>query len=195
MAIPAVRAAQHIARPLRVLIPLIQSELQQGNSAGRGHYTQAGRMLIEAKDQVGHGGWVKWLTKNFELSRQTANVYMRWARLHNNLEDGGLQIPPTSFRQMSGATDRDRESYQSTQQQQFRRVLRDVARDAFVQERQALDGEVRLHRELAEELVDIGYRALATKLHPDRGGSKEAMARLNRVRDELKQIAQTRRYV
>ena len=101
MAIPAVRAAQHIARPLRVLIPLIQSELQQGNSAGRGHYTQAGRMLIEAKDQVGHGGWVKWLTKNFELSRQTANVYMRWARLHNNLEDGGLQIPPTSFRQMS----------------------------------------------------------------------------------------------
>jgi hypothetical protein len=42
----------------------------------------------------------------------------------------------------------------------------------------------------AEEAHDLGgeYRALATKLHPDRGGSKEAMARLNRVRDELKQI-------
>ena len=92
-------------------------------------------------------------------------------------------------------TDREREQRQSTQQQAFRRVLRDVARDDFVQERQARDDEVRLHRELAEELVDIGYRALATKLHPDRGGSKDAMARLNRVRDELKQIAQTRRFV
>ena len=77
----------------------------------------------------------------------------------------------------------------------FNASLRDVARDDFVQERQARDDEVRLHRELAEELVDIGYRALATRLHPDRGGSKDAMARLNRVRDELKTTAQTRRFV
>jgi hypothetical protein len=31
-----------------------------------------------------------------------------------------------------------------------------------------------------------GYKALAAKLHPDKGGSHEAMARLNRVRDNLK---------
>ena len=96
---------------------------------------------------------------------------------------------------MTGHTERDREDRQSKQQQDFRRVLRDVARDDFVQERQARDDEVQLHRELAEELIDIGYRALATRLHPDRGGSKDAMTRLNRVRDELKQIAQTRRFV
>lgn len=51
------------------------------------------------------------------------------------------------------------------------------------------------HRELALELVDLGFHALATRLHPDRGGSHDAMVRLNRVREELKRVAQTRRFV
>lgn len=183
-----------VARPLKVLIPMIQSQLQQGNAAGHEHYRRAGEMLIEAKDQVGYGRWSRWLKKNFDLSDWTARAYMRWAREHSS-GDRVTEVRYTSLRQMTGATERRREDRQSTQQQQFRHVLRDVARDDFVQERQARDDETRLHRELAEELVDIGYRALATKLHPDRGGSKIAMTRLNRVRDELKSIAQTRRFV
>ena len=47
----------------------------------------------------------------------------------------------------------------------------------------------------AANLIDLGYRALATRLHPDRGGSREAMTRLNLVRDELKSIAATRRFI
>ena len=96
---------------------------------------------------------------------------------------------------MSGGTERQREERQSKQQQEFRRVLRDVARDEFVQEKQDRKDELTLHQDLAVELVEIGYRALATRLHPDRGGTKEAMSRLNRVRDELKHVAQTRRFV
>ena len=61
--------------------------------------------------------------------------------------------------------------------------------------RQSRDAEIDLHRKLALQLIDLGYRALATRLHPDRGGSRDAMARLNVVRDELKDIAATRRYV
>ena len=57
---------------------------------------------------------------------------------------------------MSGATERDRERRQSSQQRAFRRVLRDVAADTFVQERQARDAEIELHRALAGELIDIG---------------------------------------
>jgi hypothetical protein len=185
-----------VARPLKILIPMIQSELQQGNSAGREHYINAGRMLTESKGQVGYGGWGKWLRKNFDLSHDTAANYMRWAKEHDDFTSGARKVPPSSsMRQMTGNTDRQREDRQSKQQQDFRRILRDVARDDFVQERQARDDEVQLHRDLAEELVDIGYRALATRLHPDRGGSKDAMSRLNRVRDELKSIAQTRRFV
>lgn len=190
----AVQRRTQIARPLKTLIPLIQSELQLGNDAGRDHYRLAGEMLIEAKDQVAHGGWGRWLTKNFDLSHDTARLYMRWAREHQNVS-GDHETRYRSLNEMRGVTDRRREAHRSNQQQAFRRVLRDVARDTFVQERQSRDDEVKLHRELAEELIDLGYRALATKLHPDRGGSKDAMARLNRVRDELRNLAQTRRYI
>ena len=197
MARSAVATVGHntqIARPLKVLVPLIQGELQQGNSAGHEHYRRAGEMLIEAKDQVGHGGWSRWLSKNFDLSQRTAQDYMRWARTHNESRGRAAQMP-SSMREFTGHTERRREERQSTQQQNFRRVLRDVARDDFVQERQTRDDEIKLHRDLADELIDLGYRALATRLHPDRGGSKDAMTRLNRVRDELKQLAQNRRFV
>ena len=135
------------------------------------------------------------MAKNFDLSQSTAYRYMKWARQAEESSHGVRQSPYQSLRAMEGATERDRENRQSKQQQDFRRVLRDVARDDFVQERQARKDELRLHHDLADELVDIGYRALATRLHPDRGGTKDAMSRLNRVRDELKQIAQTRRFV
>jgi hypothetical protein len=189
-----VQSARQISRPLKILVPLIQGELQMGNNAGREHYRRAGEMLIEAKDLLAHGAWGKWLAKNFDLSAKTATVYMRWARAHEENGRGPSELP-TSLHQMTGGAERRREERQSKQQQKFRRALRDVARDDFVQERQDRDDEIKLHRELAEELVDLGYRALATKLHPDRGGSPVAMTRLNRVRDDLKQLAQTRRFV
>jgi Protein of unknown function (DUF3102) len=184
-----------VARPLKILIPMIQSELQQGNSAGHEHYTRAGEMLIEAKGQVAYGTWGQWLTKNFDLSRSTAAVYMQWARAHEDALSRGARQPSfNSLRDMRGDTERQREQRQSKQQQDFRRVLRDVAADTFVQERQARDEEIKLHRELAEELVEIGYRALALKLHPDRGGAKIAMSRLNCIHDDLKRYVQTRRF-
>jgi hypothetical protein len=46
--------------------------------------------------------------------------------------------------------------------------------------------EAKLQRRLGVELIDIGYKALESKLHPDKGGSQEAMSRLNRVRSLLK---------
>jgi hypothetical protein len=183
---------RQISRTLKVLIPMIQSELQQGNSAGLEHYRQAGEMLIEAKDQLAHGAWGPWLAKNFDMVARTAQQYMRLAR---EIRSGDSQSSYRSIREMTGQTERAREERNSKQQQNFRKVLRDVARDDFVQQRQAQDVEIKLHRKIAEDLVDAGYRALATRLHPDRGGSKEAMARLNRVRDELKEVAQTRRFV
>ena len=42
-------------------------------------------------------------------------------------------------------------------------------------------------RQLALRLIDIGYKVLAKELHPDKGGSRDAMQRLGRVRDRLKQ--------
>ena len=41
-------------------------------------------------------------------------------------------------------------------------------------------------RKLGLQLIKAGYKALATKLHPDMGGSTVAMVRLNQVRKLLK---------
>jgi hypothetical protein len=44
-------------------------------------------------------------------------------------------------------------------------------------------------RELSLEITAAGYRLLAVKHHPDKGGSSEAMARLTRARDHLKRMS------
>jgi hypothetical protein len=44
-------------------------------------------------------------------------------------------------------------------------------------------------RELSIEITTVGYRLLAAKHHPDKGGSSEAMVRLNRARDHLKRMS------
>jgi Protein of unknown function (DUF3102) len=46
----------------------------------------AGMALIEAKRQVGHGGWLRWLKENCELSGRTAEDYMKCARNRQKLE-------------------------------------------------------------------------------------------------------------
>jgi hypothetical protein len=186
----AVKPRADVARPLSVLVPLIQQEAAAGNRAGLEHYRRCGELLLEARDQVAPFKWGKWLMKNFELGRHTAYHYMKLAE---------------RMREEPAIVDRG-------QQQSLRSILRPDARpanvhwrpvidatknidvDPFREARQARADEVQLHRDLALELIDIGFKALATRLHPDRGGSKDAMRRLNRVRDELKAVAATRRF-
>lgn len=43
--------------------------------------------------------------------------------------------------------------------------------------------------EVALQVIDSGFRAVAMKLHPDKGGSEQAMKELNSVRDALKAMA------
>lgn len=43
--------------------------------------------------------------------------------------------------------------------------------------------------EVALQVIESGYRAVAMKLHPDKGGSEQAMKELNSVRETLKNLA------
>jgi hypothetical protein len=184
-----------VARPLKVLVPLIKADLEQGDRAGMQYYADAGDKLIEAKEQVAHGYWGTWLSKNFHLVDRVAQRYMRLARLRaENIENRRPASDlPRSLSEMEGHTARRQERQQA--ESAYKAVLRELETDLYTQEQQTRADEVQLHRDIALELVDVGYKALATRLHPDRGGSKEAMARLNRVRSELKGVAETRRFV
>ncbi len=184
-----------IARPLKVLIPLIQADIERGDRAGMQYYADAGDKLIEAKEQVSHGHWGTWLSKNFSLVDRQAQRYMRLARLRATHAEKrlGKSDLPSSLSEMDGNTARRRE--QSWRDSSLKAVLQDVDPDIYAEEKQTRDDEIQLHRDIALELIDIGFKALATRLHPDHGGSREAMARLNRVRAELKGVAETRRFV
>jgi hypothetical protein len=194
MAVAALAKRDHrIARPLKVLIPLIQSDLEHGDRAGMEYYADAGDKLREAKAQVAFGYWGTWLKKNFTLAPTTARLYMRASEIRADQNNGSAVVLPTSLREVEGRTKRDRAKRKH--ESGYKSVLRDLETDLYAQVQQTRTDEQQLHRELAAELIDIGFKALATRLHPDRGGSKEAMARLNRVRDELKGVAKSRRYV
>lgn len=193
MALAAVvKQNRKIARPLKVLIPLIEADLEHGDRAGMQYYADAGDKLLEAKEQVAHGHWGSWLSKNFSLTGNTARQYMRLARLRAENNSGAV-ILPRSLRAMDGAPQRDRKRRKADRA--YRSVLRELEAELYSQDEQTRDDEIRLHRDLAKELIDVGFKALATRLHSDHGGSDEAMSRLNRVRIELTKFAKTRRFV
>jgi hypothetical protein len=193
----AVVRKHQIARPLKVLVPLIQEELIEGAQAGMEHYIKAGRMLNEVKDseQVPYGSWGRWLKNNFTLSQATANDYMRIARKVD--KEGSSFI--ASYKTIDEAVGREPRTIKSITKKNKLKSLFDGVDQVNVarlsDDRQTRENEIKLHREIALELIDLGYRAMATRLHPDRGGSRDAMSRLNTVRNELKEVAATRRFV
>ena len=190
----AVRDRTKIARPLKVLVPLIKDELESGDRAGLEHYRKAGEMLIEAKEQMPYGNWGRWLSKNFTLSQTTAKRYMRLASLRPHAVEVDDSGPVTrDYTKIIG----ERAPRQQVHGvwERVTKAARELDADLFAQERQTRDDEVRLRRELAKELIDLGFKALATRLHPDRGGSKDAMVRLNEIRAQLIEIAKTRTFV
>jgi hypothetical protein len=179
-----------VARPLKVLIPLIKDDLRQANEAGLEYYRRAGDKLREARAQVPTHRWGAWISQNFELGRTTAWKYMRLSEL---FEQGSVHLGEQSLNEVVGATAQRRQRSAATRP--MREAVAAVDVDYLAQERETREEEMRRHRALALQLIDIGYKALATRLHPDRaGGSHEGMRRLNRVRDELKSVAKTRRF-
>jgi hypothetical protein len=184
---------QSVARPLKVLVPLIKAKLVQVENAGLEEKRETGELLIEAKAQVPLGSWGPWLNRNFHLSATTARNYMQLARKIDESESTTGGVAPKSLNESRGKTQYER-NLRAAWQPTFA-ATRDVDVETIAQERQTRRDEITLHRELALELIDIGWKALATRLHPDRGGSREAMLRLNRVREQLKEVAAMRRFV
>lgn len=189
-----VTPGDRIARPAKVLIPLIQTALQHADEAGGEYYREAGVLLREARSQFDGEAWARMVRREFDISAKHAELYMRWAKYQQDVEDGVIQGPVAkSISELAGKTSRDRKRRKA--ERKFRKGLRDLDPELFGQEEQTEAREIELHRDLAVQLIDIGFKALATRLHPDRGGSTDAMGRLNRVREQLKAFAQKRRFV
>lgn len=165
----------NLVRPLRVLVPLIKDELTAGDAAGLEHYRVAGEMLLEAKAQLERGEWMGWVDRNFHLSASTARRYMQLAETRTARAF-------SSLRQAVNVMGTGRASWH----QPVREIAARVNVAALARDRQDREREQHMMHVLSHQLIDIGYKVLASKLHPDKGGSTEAMARLNTVRKLLK---------
>lgn len=187
-----------VTRPLHVLVPLIKDDLRQEKAAmeqARIPYMMAaGEKILEAKPTFKgrmeeFDGWLK---RNFNLSISSARKYM------------DLVPDETINRARGGANPRDFPSLNAYHHavgdkryvpnkprpqawhEPVKEAIGKVDVGALKQAALEREKERALQRKLALALIDIGYKALASKLHPDKGGSKEAMSRLNRVRDILR---------
>lgn len=188
----AVNQDQRIARPLSVLVPLIKEDIAHGREAeeraGLPYYCAAGEKMLEAKSQMKHGEFMPWLQRNFSVSISSARKYMRLAEAMT-----GQNVPIRTFSTLQQFVEPEHRPRISAPawHEPVKQIVSRVDTETLNLKRDELkrQDERDAQRALALQLIDIGYKVLARELHPDKGGSREAMARLNAVRDRLKQSA------
>jgi len=177
---PPNRDREPLVRPLRELVPLIDDELKAAYQAGIAHYRAAGALLLEAKAQLRHGEFQPWLKRHFALSARSARDYMRLAEETASHDNNGSALPFSSLRDYLRQAAAARPVADSTP------IWSVIELEAQRQDLARREEERRLRRRLALDVIDAGYRVVAQRLHPDRGGSSGEMARLNDVRALLK---------
>lgn len=158
------------------LVPKIKSLIAAGDRAGVRYYREAGVHLNKIKSEWEGYGFLEWAEETFGKSESQLSKWMRSAKLESPRHDATLS---ESLGHTSGSS-----VHRATAP-----ILNRINVRALAQERQDREKESKIQRQLALQLIDIGYKALATKLHPDKqGGSTEAFQRLKEVRDRLKEV-------
>jgi hypothetical protein len=191
--------SRQVARLLSVLEPLIQQDIEDGREAGDNFFKEAGKKLAEARDGSQFGSatpayWA-WVHRSFKdsngnpLSKGRAKVWMGFAEAvpedpkkpYTSVDDFRRRhLGQTVF---SGST-RNKRLFAGAKE-----TLKEVDVEALRQSAQSQAKERELERALYLQMIDIGFKVLAVKLHSDKGGSDEAMIRLNRVRARAKSHA------
>ena len=188
-----------LARPLKILVPSIHDRIREAEQAGIPYYAAVGAELWEARSHFDASrSFMEWATKTFRRGQGTIKSWMQYAKKINGDQplkfqqviDGqrASRPQPKHFPTLSQVSDPNRNprhapDWYAPVQEITGRV--DIPR--MTQERQDRQKEKELLHRLGLQLIDIGYKVLAAKLHPDKvGGSREAMQRLNEVRNILK---------
>jgi hypothetical protein len=187
IAMAEVQQDKSAPRSIRTLVPLIKEDLRKGDEAaqkaGLPFYRAAGEKLLEAKQQIAHGEFQVWIKRNFKISPRQARLYMSYSMHAQN----GAAAPFSSlndFRRehLGHASAGGHPSWHKPVKEALDGIDFEALRQAASQQAD----ERKVLRQLMLQMIDVGYRALAAKLHPDKGGSSEGMVRLNEARDRLK---------
>jgi len=196
----------HLARPLKVLVQLIREDIasaeqaaqEAAEQAAKPWYLSAGEKLCEAKVHFPKKTYFyEWATREFGKSETAIRNWVRYAEEEHGgepqyyLEDTTplrAEAPQQKeYKTLSEVTDARPPGHRPAWHEPVQKVTNRINFKVLAQEQQEKKKEEKLCHQLAMQLIDIGYKVLASKLHPDKpGGSREAMVRLNKVRDILK---------
>lgn len=193
MADVALREDGAIARPLKAYVPLIEEQFDLAEKAGIKYYQAAGELLSEVREihfERDAKGFFAWAEKNFGKKPDQIRTYVALVetvsdKSFKSLADfkretnrGGYAQKPTS-----GYVHREWTAPVDAVADKARKEQARLAIEDGLSKRQEREAEAKL----GLRLIDIGYKVLARELHPDKGGSRDAMTRLNRVRDRLRE--------
>jgi hypothetical protein len=197
--------SNQISRPLNVLVPVIKREIDLGDKAGeeasRPYHRKAGSLLIEAAltdDGQSADEFWEWAEETFDRPKKFLRDCMEKAFENNEIKN--LTAPYETLGDLLRSKNRLTHGFPKGQRggKDVHDAIKEPIRQAVSDKKlgspkMKLIDERALQKKLALELIDIGYKALATKLHPDKkGGSREAMRRLNDVRALLKKLVARR---
>ena len=162
-------------RPLNILASLIKSKWQEAQEAAERaaepFYIEIGELLNEAKSQMSQGEFLPWVERNFDFGERQARRYMKAVIATNHIQNGRRR-PQSISAAIGEPVPSERPN---TPQFVVREKIQSFNFDRFNQEEATKQKERDLVRKLCLEIIDIGYRVLATKMHPDKpGGSEEA---------------------
>jgi len=189
-ALPEVRP-----RSLDELATVIKDALADWDRAGMEYKRVAGEAMNEAQDMhfaANPKGFWAWVERNFDLQRTQAQRYMDLANEINKIpfrarEESQPYESVADFERSRGREPSGKRSPHRDYHEPVEKILNKVDVEALREEAERRSDELKQVRKLAEQIVDIGYKALASKLHPDKvGGSRHAMTLLNAARERLR---------
>jgi hypothetical protein len=168
--------------------------LAQAEMAAREYRYKAGICLIEAKASPEMDDFTAYAEKETGVAIRTCERWMQGGRLmldatKDRKNDAGVGLP--SGKELSGDK-RSSAGYQSRPAEYWSRPYTSAVDEtlAKVNLDRLRNKELDEYREqaeilkLAKQIIDIGWRALATKLHPDKNpdANKASMTRLNEAK-------------
>lgn len=170
----------------------VQAEYRAiGEEKSAKHQIKAGEYLLRALPYINEPktAYVERVTRRpYRTCQHHMEAAEKWLAQQKKITDGTAgQKYPNSVRGFS----RESDAGKDRRYREWTGPVDDVAARARAEQTKQIESresEARARQQLAKRLIDIGYKVLAKELHPDVGGSREAMTRLTEVKNRLLKV-------
>ena len=174
--------------PVKKLVGLIRLEWENLEGDQRSRFVRIGALLVELRPQIQARKWEKFVRATFPFSSMSARRYERFYLLTKSAApaDRPRRLSDVDAPRQAARPHHQAKSF-AAHQEERERIKRffDENRRLHAQRGNGA-GERELELQVANQIIDVGYRTLARETHPDRGGSDAAMVRLSAARDRLR---------